>query len=209
MNDYNSNVIAADICTSLAGYISALVYTENHLLNFGDSLLLALFELSCNPNVDNDVISEETMYETITAWQDSITILTGSLDIGESKNLTKKFAAIFETFFQSGCLEENYVNYLTKVLVNFLRAIHRSKPLALSEFLSIFLEQPFLKQWKREVHNLCKTSELINGNLCSPYEKIDSVSGKFLQWKIFIKYILVKFYYNYSEIKNLNLKCFY
>lgn len=180
MNNYNSHVAVADICISLAGYISALVYTESHLLNFGDSLLLVLFQLSCNPTISNDVISEETMYETSTAWQDSITILTGNLDVGESRNLTDKFAAIFETFFQSGYLEESHVNHLTNVLVNFLRAIHKSKPFAMSEFLSVFLKQPFLKEWETQVHTLCKNSELINGNLCSPYEKISSVSGKFL-----------------------------
>lgn len=184
MASYKSHPLAADNCSSLAGYISALVYTENHLLNFGDSLLLALFKLSCDPIVDNELISVETMYETSTAWQDAVTILTENLDLAKSKDLTSKFANIFERFFHSGCLEENRLNHLTLVLVNFLRAVNRSKPLAVSEFLSVFLDQPFLKEWQSKVHNLCKNAELVKGNLCSPYEKIEPASSKYISFLV-------------------------
>lgn len=178
MENFNLHPLAADNCTSLAGYISALVYTDNYLLQFGDSLLLALFKLSCDPTVDQEIITAETMYETSTAWQDAITLLTDKLDLKHSKNLTSKFAEIFENFFQSECLKETNLNHLTNVLVNFLRSVYRSKPLSMSEFLSVFLDQPFLKVWELEVHSLCKNSELIKGNLCSPYEKVVPASSK-------------------------------
>lgn len=153
------------------------MYTENHLLLFGDSLLLALFKLSCDPTA-NEVITAETMYETSTAWQDAITLLTDKLSLADIKDLTSKFAEIFTTHFQSDCLRENHLHHLTNVLVNFLRAVYRSKPLSMSEFLSIFLDQPFLKDWKLDVHNLCKNSELVKGNLCSPYVKVSPASSK-------------------------------
>lgn len=180
MGSYKDYPFAADICISLAGYISALVYTENHLLNFGDALLLTLFKMSCDPTIDNEIISDETIYETRTAWQDAITLLTDKLSLDESKNLTSKFAEIFEAFFQSECLDENCLNHLTGVLVNYLRAVYRSKPLTISKFLFVFLDQPFLKQWELEVHNLCKISEMVNGNLSCPYERISPASSKCL-----------------------------
>lgn len=128
--------------------------------------------------MDKEIISAETMYETRTAWQDALSLLTDKLNLHESKGLTMKFAQIFEQFFQYACLQENQLNHLTNVLVNFLRAVYRSKPLAITEFLSVFLDQPFLKEWEVEIHNLCKNSELVKGNLSSPYEKVEPAASK-------------------------------
>lgn len=172
MDNYTDYPFTADTCVSLAAYISAIVYTENLLLSYYDTLLLALFRLSCISDIDNDIISRETLYEVNTAWQDTITLLTKCLPQEESKVLALKFASILENVFLKESLDESHLNHLVSVVVNFLRAVYKSVPLALTDYFSIFLKRSFTVSWQSDVHRLCIGAEFVRGNLSSPYTEI-------------------------------------
>lgn len=172
LEQYNDYSITLDTCSSLAAYISAIIYTENLLLTYSSKLLMSLFKLSCNSNVDNEVISLETMYEVNTAWQDAVTLLTKTLNVDESKELTRQFADILENEFLNNEFEENHVDHLTNVVISFIKAVHRSRPLGISDFLDLFLERSFVPSWRAELNNLCKIAEYVKGNLSSPFEEI-------------------------------------
>lgn len=177
MDNYTDHPFTADTCVSLAAYISAIVYTENLLLSYCDTLVLALFRLSCISDIDNDIISKETLYEVNTAWQDTITLLTKCLTQEDSKALTLKFADLVEKVFSTENLEESHLNHLTTVVVNFLRAAYKSVPLALTEYFTIFLRRPFTQPWQTDVLHLCMGAEYVTGNLSSPYAEVLPPSG--------------------------------
>lgn len=179
MDNYTQDLLVADDCISLAGYISALIYTENHLLKFGDQLLLTLFTLSCDPTFYRGNLSVETIYESNTAWQDAITLLMDKLTLEDCKHLTLKLAKIFGKFFQSESLNENHMQIMIDVAVNFLRAVYRSKPLSLSEYFVVFFDQLFFKEWEADIHGLCKGAEFVKGSLCCPFERLAPPKSKY------------------------------
>ncbi|KAJ8918958.1 hypothetical protein NQ315_016860 [Exocentrus adspersus] len=172
---YAEYSLTVDTCSSLAAYISAIIYTENLLLTYSPKLLLCLFKLSCNSNIENEVISAETMYEINTAWQDAVTLLTKNLKMEESKELTSKLAEIIEQEFLNNDVEETHVDHLTNVVLSFVKAVHRSLPLAVNEFLCLFLDRSFIPAWKTKIDSLCKVAEYVKGDLSSPFEELCKV----------------------------------
>lgn len=178
LENYSNYLVTADTCTSLAAYISAIIYTENLLLTYGDELLLALFKLSCTSDIDHEIISEETMYEVTTAWQDSVTLLTKNMEKEKNLDLILKLANIIKEEFMKSNLEETNINYMIKVFVNILRAIYRSLPLNLTEFLDIFVEKTFENCLEGTyTQHLCILAEYITGNLSSPYKEIHPIKN--------------------------------
>ncbi|CAG9822593.1 unnamed protein product [Phaedon cochleariae] len=180
LKNHPDHPITADSCASLAAYVSAIVYTETLLLSYNDTLLLALFHLSCNSQIDNDIISEETMYEVNSAWQDALSLLAKALPREDSLKLTSKLAEVVKREFSAIDLEENKLNHLVVVDVNALRAIYRSLPLALSDFIRVFLDNSFLKSCGEYIIDICMVAEYVRGELCSPYEdiKVNAVHKK-------------------------------
>nr|XP_023024069.1 E3 ubiquitin-protein ligase listerin [Leptinotarsa decemlineata] len=172
IDNYTTYPITADTCVSLAAYISAIVYTENLLLTYTDTLLLALFRLSCTFAIDNEIISTETMYEVNSAWQDATSLLVKILNHQDSIDLTSDLADIIEKKFLADSPESSHLDHLVSVIVNTLRAIYRSAPLSLSDFMMVFLDRNFLDPWKSWVNNICKMAEYVCGKLSSPYEQI-------------------------------------
>ncbi|XP_018571354.1 E3 ubiquitin-protein ligase listerin isoform X2 [Anoplophora glabripennis] len=184
LEHYNDYTVTLDTCSSLAAYISAIIYTENLLLTYGSKLLLSLFKLSCNSNLDHEVISAETIYEVNTAWQDAVTLLTKSLSLDASKDLTGKFADILENEFLCNDMGESHVDHLASVAVSFIKAVHRSRPLGVSDFLCLFLERSFVPAWRTDLNSLCKVAEYVKGNLSSPFDEIRKPSEDVQEWDI-------------------------
>lgn len=176
MEKYTEYSLTADTCVSLGAYISAIIYTENLLLTYNDTLLLALFRLSCISDINPEIISTETLYEVNTAWQDAIALLMKSLEKEETKTLTLKFADLVEKHFLQEGLQETGLNHLISNVVNYLRAVYKSLPLKLTEYLLIFLNRNFTKSWQSDVYRLCMGAEYVQGNLSSPHEEIQKPS---------------------------------
>ncbi|KAJ8985103.1 hypothetical protein NQ317_019789 [Molorchus minor] len=174
LDNFADYSLTIDSCSSRAAYICALIYTENLLLTYSDKLLLSLFKLACKSHINTEVISTETVYEVNTAWQDAITLLSTSLSKAEIQVLTAKFANVIEDEYLNNEIEENHLDHLTNVIVTYLRAIYRSLPLSLGDFLIIFLNRTFIPDWKSSISNLCKVSEYVSGNLSSPFGKIET-----------------------------------
>ncbi|KAG5874665.1 hypothetical protein JTB14_012946 [Gonioctena quinquepunctata] len=173
IDNYTTHSVTADTCVSLAAYLSAIVYTENLLLQYTDDLLLALFRLSCNPSINNEIVSTETMYEVNSAWQDAVTLLVKTLDYQDSIDLTLKLAAVVENQFLLKTSEDSStLDHFVRVIVNTLRAVHKSMPLSVSDFLTSFLDREFSKSWKCWITSLCTTAEYVSGKLSSPYKEI-------------------------------------
>lgn len=148
MQNHTNYLVTADTCTSLSAYISAIIYTENLLLTYSDTLLLALFRLTCNPEIDNEIISKETVYEVTTSWQDAITLLSKSLSKEESLRLAAKLADIVEEEYLNSNLDEANVNHFILVIVNAITAFYKSLPLNLTEFLEVFVKRNFVNSLK-------------------------------------------------------------
>ncbi|CAH1975524.1 unnamed protein product [Acanthoscelides obtectus] len=166
---------ALDTCASLSAYISTIIYTENLLLTYSEDLLLALFRLSCNSSLSEDIISTETLYEVRTAWQDSLSLLAKYLEREESISLVSKLADIVEKEFLNGSLEESHVNHLVEVVANLLKAVYGSQPLWLTDFSNLFVKRSFVETWERSLSSLCSLSEYVKGRLSSPYEELKGI----------------------------------
>ncbi|XP_050511017.1 E3 ubiquitin-protein ligase listerin [Diabrotica virgifera virgifera] len=177
VENYSDHVVTADTCTSLAAYICAIIYTDNLLLTYSDQLLLALFRLSCNSNIDNEIISTETIYELTSAWQDAVTLLCKNMSKEDSLTLVSKLAVVVEEEFLKSNLDEANVNYLINVVVNTLRAVYKSLPLHLTVFLMVFVERKFINSSKSYIEDLCKVAKYISGELSNPREEIKSSSS--------------------------------
>ncbi|CAG9858317.1 unnamed protein product [Phyllotreta striolata] len=176
IENYTDHTITADTCTSQAAYISAIIYTENLLLTYKDTLLLALFRLSCNPEIDNEIVSQETMYEVTTSWQDALTLLTKNLSKEESLSLCSKLAGIIEDEFSKSDLSESKLNHFVKIIVMALIAVYKSVPLGLSEFFEIFLRNEAVHSSQGFIEELCTLTEFLNGNLPRPHKEIDPIT---------------------------------
>lgn len=159
-----------DSCASLACYISTIIYTENFKLMYGAELLLGLFSLSCNPNIDTDSLSKDTLWEVSTAWQDALCVLSLELDKEELKNLLAKFANIVEEHLLIAKVKDVDLVHFSERIANVLRCWEKSLPLFTCEVAPIFFDRPFLKPIADILEKMCKYSEFISGNLSSPYE---------------------------------------
>ncbi|CAH0553483.1 unnamed protein product [Brassicogethes aeneus] len=167
----NNYIITFDTCSSLASYISAIVYTDNLLLMYGDKLLLALFKLACKHNCDPEIVSSETMYELNSAWEDAVSLLGSGLEKSEFLQLTSKFTDVVENYLFKSDLSQAVIKHLTTIVANYLKACQRNVPY-INDVLNLFIERPFVPQQKDNITQLCKKAEYITGALCSPYEEV-------------------------------------
>lgn len=142
-------------------------------MSYGYDLLTALFRLSCNSKIDEDIISSETKYEINSAWQDTLSFLVKSLDKDESMRIASKFAEVVESQLFIDDVNEKHIDHIVSVIVKYLRAIYESVPLSLTEYLALMLERSSIATSQSNVHSLCKISAYIEGSLSSPYEIID------------------------------------
>lgn len=161
-------LLTIDTVASLAAYISEMIYNDSLSLKYGDELILAFFTFNCNIKmIQSEYLSEDTLWETNTSWQDAVYMLSSTMDNSSIKLLTMKFADIIEKSF----LEINDRNYthLADMIINYTRSVQKSKPLLVSELLVLFFDRPFVLQWQEKLKNLAINNEYIKGNLSSPF----------------------------------------
>lgn len=163
-----------DGCASLAAYISSVLYTENLKLRYGTDLLLALFKLSCNTRLDLETISQDTLWEVNTAWQDVVGILCCSLETDELKSLANQFAEIIEEEFLNNDPKSFHSEEIVDKIVNFIRVIKKNNGFVVFKLLELFLERSFVPKWRSELANLCVCAEYSRGALSSLYSPVNS-----------------------------------
>ncbi|KAI4457621.1 zinc finger protein [Holotrichia oblita] len=166
--------VTLDSCASLAAYISSVLYTENLKLRYGTELLLALFKLSCNTRLDTETISQDTLWEVNTAWQDVVGILCCSLETEELKSLANQFAEIIEEEFLINDAKIFKSEEIVDKIVNFIRVIKKNNGFVIFKLLELFLERNFVPKWRSELTNLCVCAEYSRGSLSSLYSPVDS-----------------------------------
>lgn len=164
--------LTLDSCASFAAYISPVLYTEKSGLEYGSTLLLALFSLSCNTCKDPDSLSKDTLWEITTAWQDILISIVPVMGKTDLIDLTKEFAGILKNQLLCTDAEQIHIERIVNVVVNFGRCLQKTVPLLTSEILLVLLNEPLINEWKAKVNCLCIWSEFIDGRFCSPYNEV-------------------------------------
>ncbi|KAF5294612.1 hypothetical protein FQR65_LT10718 [Abscondita terminalis] len=163
----NEYPITLDTCASYAAFLSAALYTANNKLMFGDDLLLALFSLSCQVDVDPDTLSKDTMWEVNTAWQDAITILIQEISWEEVEAVSLRcLHLINKTVFDHKT--ENDLKQITEVIVGFIKCFDGNQ-LRLPDAVNLILKCDCLSSWKSMLTRLCTSSAYVQGDFCSPF----------------------------------------
>uniref|UniRef100_A0A1Y1KK52 E3 ubiquitin-protein ligase listerin n=1 Tax=Photinus pyralis TaxID=7054 RepID=A0A1Y1KK52_PHOPY len=185
-----------DMCASFAAHISAILYSQNYKLQFGDDLLLAMFNLCCSSTLDPDIISVDTIWEVNTAWQDAITVLAQELSWVEFETLSSKCADVVTNAVFDDTSDYN-INHMIKVIVNFIKCIN-GNPMRIWDILNLFLFRDFVQPWKRTLVNVCHSAEYAVGHLCAPFEPIsfdssfdESLISKYFIWMDLVADVLV------------------
>ncbi|EEZ97459.2 E3 ubiquitin-protein ligase listerin isoform X2 [Tribolium castaneum] len=160
--------VAIDSCVHLASYITGTIYTENTLLKFGEDLLLALFQFSCNDHTDLEFLTDDTEWEVNTAWQDVVMIFAKNLPKNELQNLNGKFADLVEENFLGKFPTDVNTNCLIQTIVSFIKAVLNGQPFMASEVLRLFFERSFVPTWKNKIEDLCLQAEYLTGSLSRP-----------------------------------------
>ncbi|KAK5649826.1 hypothetical protein RI129_000855 [Pyrocoelia pectoralis] len=187
--------ITVDTCVSFAAHVSTILYSTNYKLQFGDELLLAMFNLCCSSTVDPDIISVDTIWELNTAWQDAITVLSQELSWDEFKKLCSKCAGIVTNAVFSDTHDYN-INHMIKIIVSFIKCMNCS-PLRICDVLNLFLLREFIHPWKDTLVNACICAEYMLGHLCTPYESIsfeydlnETIINKYFIWMDLVAHVL-------------------
>lgn len=166
--------VTIDTCASLAAHITSIAYTETALLNHGDQLLLALFELSCNTEVDDEHLSEDTRWEIATAWQDAIALLSAHLPQMDLMKLTSKFANVLYA------ATEARVDVVAEEIVSFAKAVSKGNDTLVGNILDLILHQnTAVLNSLKDLKQICVISSYISGQLVCPSVKLTSVGINF------------------------------
>lgn len=169
----DDHAVTLDGCASLAAYISSVLYTETLKLRYGTDLLLALFTLSCNTRLDTDTISQDTLWEVSTAWQDVVGTLCCCLEIDELKSVADQFAAIIEDEFLKDRVESFNTDEIVDKIVNFMRVVKKNNGFVVFKVLELFLERGFVPKWRADLKDVCESAQYARGSLASLYSPIN------------------------------------
>lgn len=183
-----TNLMTIDTCASLAAYISEMIYSDLLNLTYGDDLILAFFTFSCNNKlIDCEYISEDTLWEVRTSWQDAIQLISLTVDDNTLESLTRKLADIIEKSY----LELDHYNceHLVKAITCYARCIQKSKPFLVDKLFKIFFSRPFVLKWREQLLSIAINSEFIRGSLSTPYDPLN-VTNAHLSDEDVIKYFL-------------------
>lgn len=163
--------ITIDTCASLAAHITSIVYTETALLSHGDQLLLALFALSCNTEVDEEYLSDDTRWEIATAWQDAVALLAVSLSKEDILKLTGKFATIL---YESS---EAKSSDIAEKVVSFAKAVRKGRNNLVGDVLEMILHQnTAVLDSMADFNQVCLISAYISGHLVCPKTNLSPVN---------------------------------
>ncbi|KAK4881955.1 hypothetical protein RN001_005274 [Aquatica leii] len=159
--------ITLDTCASYAAFLSAILYTTNNKLIFGDELLLAMFNLSCQFDIDPDALSKDTIWEVNTAWQDAVSILVQEMSWEEIEKLTLKCGGLINQAVDDH-KNEKHLQHIIEVIVNFVKCLEVN-PLRICDVLNLLLKCDSLSFWASMLTEICASAEYVTGHLCSPF----------------------------------------
>lgn len=171
-NDYLSSV---DICTSLAAYLSEIIYTKNYLLTFTDDLLLLLLKLSCDTTINSDYLSSDSIWEAQTAWQDALTLLSSCLPRNELETTMDKIVSFIQKSLEMENMSEEKLESIIRVSINLCQAIYKATPLEMNGVLNKLFNHSILIDQRNCISGICNWAEYINGKLSSCYNEFESV----------------------------------
>ncbi|KAK9879336.1 hypothetical protein WA026_004187 [Henosepilachna vigintioctopunctata] len=167
-NDY---LLTIDASASFASYLSAIVYTEKLLLTYTDELLIAMISMSLESGVATECLTDDTIWEVQTAWQDAISTLASGLSQAELETVLEKVASMTMECFEDEDFDDKKFKKLVDLLIGLCRSIHKGIPLNMDPVLDKLFKRTSTIEWRKTLTDLCKAGEYLNGKLASCYDE--------------------------------------